>query len=84
MNELLKILIADEKKVDILILRYNELKKNIENETKADAETRTHLGMLIAAMKKSNAVIVNHCLGEDKLSLAEIDEILNTHLVEQP
>jgi hypothetical protein len=81
MDELLKILAADEKKIDKLSLRYNLLKKNMLNETEADTQTRTHLAAQLLTMKKSNAIIVNHCLGEHKLTLLEIDEIVNTHSV---
>ena len=79
MDELLKILVADEKKVDKLTVRYNLFKKNIVNETEADTQTRTHLAAQILMIKKSNAIIVNHCLGENKLSVSEIDEIVKSH-----
>ena len=79
MDPLLKILAADERQIEILSAQYKVLKKNIVNETTADAQTRTHLGDLILAMKKSNSVIVDHYLGEHKLATTEIEEIVNTH-----
>ena len=79
MDELLKILTADEKKIEILTARYNAFKKNIANETSVETETRKQLSVLISAMKKSNAVIVNHYLGEHKLEMAEIDKIVSSH-----
>ena len=79
MDELLKILAADEKKIDILTVRLKELKKNIEKETTVDTEAITNLGVQIKAMKKSNAVIVDHYLGEHKLATSEIDQIVSTH-----
>jgi len=80
MDALVKILLTDEKKIAQLTLRYKELNRNIENETNADKATRTHLGMDIAAIKKTNASIVSHCLNEHKLSDAEIDKIKIAHL----
>jgi len=80
MDDLLKILLADEKKVAQLTIRYKALTRNIENETTADKETRTHLGIDIAAIRKTNALIVSHCLNERKLSLEQIDKIKHTHM----
>jgi superoxide dismutase len=82
MKELIKILLADEKKVAQLTAVYNELKKNIEKETNADKITRTNLYSNIAAMKKANAAIVNHCLNERQLSPVEIEKITNAHAEE--
>ena len=79
MDPLFKILAEDERQIEILTAQYKVLKKNIVKETTADAQARTHLGDLILAMKKSNAVIVDHYLGEHKLATTEIDKIVNTH-----
>ena len=75
----MKILLADEKKISLLTARYNELKRNMDCETSADKSTRTHLGLNIAAIKKSNSVIVSHFLDERKLSPAEIAKITVAH-----
>ena len=79
MDELLKILLEDEKKIDKLTIRYNLFKKNIFSETEVDTQTRTLLAAQILTIKKSNAIIVNHCLGENKLTQSEIDEIVVTY-----
>jgi len=80
MDALVKILLNDEKKAALLTLRYKELNKNIEHETNTDKETRRHLGVDIASIKKSNAVIISHCLNERRLSLEEISKIMNAHM----
>lgn len=80
MDALVKILLTEEKKIAQLTIQYKELRKNIINETIADKETRIHLGMNIAAIKKANAVIVSHFLNERRLSAEEINEIMNSHM----
>jgi hypothetical protein len=82
MDALLKILKAEEKKIDLLTARYKVLKKNIANETNEDTMSRTLLSAEIAVIKKSNAVIVDHCLGEHKLALPEIEKIIKAHPVQ--
>jgi len=82
MSELLKILNADEKKIEQLTVQYTVLKKNIANETPADSAIRTDLAARIAKLKKSNAVIVNHYLGEITLTPSEIETVVNTHIKE--
>jgi len=84
MDDLMKILLADEKKISLLTVRYNELKKNMEHETSADKTTRTHLGLNIAAIKKTNSVIVSHFLDERKLSPSEIEKITVAHSTINP
>jgi len=79
MEALVKILLMDEKKIKQLNVLYNELKRNIDNETNTDKETRLLLGVDIAAIKKTNAVIVSHCLKEHTLSREEINNILDAH-----
>jgi len=79
MDALMKILLTDEKKMSQLTVRYNALKKNIDNETPAEKELRKHLGVDIAAIRKTNAVIISHCLHERRLSPEEITKIMNTH-----
>ena len=83
MDELLKILLGDEKKVALLTMRYNTLKSNIANETNADKLIRTNLRIQITTMKKANAVIVSHYLNERILSLSEIEKITTAHIGEQ-
>jgi hypothetical protein len=82
MNDLMKVLVDDEKKIDVLTVQYNLLRKNIVNETATDSEKRIALISLIKKMKKSNAVIVDHCLGERKLTLPEIESIVKTHITQ--
>jgi hypothetical protein len=84
MDDLMKILLADEKKISLLTVRYNELKHNMVNETSTDKATRMHLGLNIAAIKKSNSVIVSHFLDEHKLSAAEIARITVAHSTINP
>ena len=80
MDALLKILLADEKKMTQLAIRYRALNKNVKNETTSDRETRNHLAADIAALKKTNALIVSHCLNERMLTLEQIDKIKHTHI----
>jgi hypothetical protein len=79
MEALVKILLMDEKKVKQLNVLYNELMRNIENETGTDKENRIHLGLDIAAIKKTNAIIVSHCLKEHTLSQEAINKIMDAH-----
>lgn len=79
MDTLVKILLTDETKITQLTIRYKELNNNIENETTADKEARIHLGVDIAAIKKTNSLIVSHCLNEHRLSLEEINKIIVAH-----
>ena len=80
MDALVKILLMDEKKIAQLTLLYNELKGNIEAETRAEKEARILLGADIVAIKKTNAVIVRHFLKEHILSLEEINTIMISHM----
>jgi len=82
MEELLRILLADEKKATLLTDRFNELKKNMAHETLADKVTRAHLTSDIAALKKANSVIISHYLGEHKLTLMQIAAITRAHAAE--
>ena len=79
MDTLLKILLADEKKIIQLALYYKELTKNKENETNTEKETRKHLFADINAIKKANTKIVNHFLKGEKLSAEEIQRITTAH-----
>jgi len=79
MEELLRILLADEKKVTLLTVRFNELKKNIARETLADKAARAHLVSDIAALKKANSVIISHYLDEHRLTLMQIATITRAH-----
>jgi hypothetical protein len=79
MEELLKILFANEKKMSLLTDRFNELRRNAAHETVADKVTRAHLVSDIAALKKTNKIIVNHYLGEPKLTPIQIADITKAH-----
>ena len=79
MDSLVKILLSEEKKMSQLTIRYNELKLNIENETADDKQARSSLRTDIAAIKKTNSVIVSHYLKERPLSPEEINGIVNAH-----
>jgi hypothetical protein len=82
MKQLIQFLLADEKIVAQLTVQYNALKKNMANETKEDAALRSKLGMRIAAMKKANAALVNHCTRDYPLSELEIEKITREHTAE--